>query len=502
MDNRFLNLIVAVDNEYGIGKNNTIPWYIPNDLKFFRKITDKSIIIMGRKTWDSIKNKPLKDRINVVLSNTLQTDGTFDVINDLKLFLSKKYEYPVYIIGGSYLYNEVLSNFSNLIKTIYITHINNNYNCDTFFSKEHFNHFITNNIIKTEDIEHGSILEKDNTITYTIKKYSICNNNSLYTYQDLVNICKTYDIPINEYCSLKIHEEYKYLNLLKKIINEDKIGRQTRNAKTYSIFGPQIDFDISKSFPLLTTKKMFWKGIVEELLFFIRGQTNSKILSDKKIKIWEPNTTKEFLQSRNLDYEEGYMGPMYGFVWRHYGADYGNGKDDFIGKGYDQLYNLIKDLTNDPHSRRLLLTTYQPDAVCKSVLAPCHGIVIQFYVDNGNLDCKMYQRSVDTVCGLPFNIASYALFTYMIAYVCGLKPRKLIMTFGDVHIYEQHINAVNEQLKREPYEFPTLKINKKFEGMFEGDIEGKLKFLEQLEMNDFELQNYNSHPLIKVDMVA
>lgn len=299
-------------------------------------------------------------------------------------------------------------------------------------------------------------------------------------------------------------DEDAYLYLLQKILEEDKIGRETRNAPTYSIFGPQLEFSLLSEndiiLPLLTTKRMFLRGIFEELIFFIKGDTNTKHLEERDINIWKGNTSREFLNSRELfDYPEGDMGPMYGFNWRHFGASYFNCTFNYEDKGYDQLAELLKNLINEPNSRRHLLTTYDPSKVSQSVLAPCHGIAIQFYVSDGFLDCKMLQRSSDAVLGLPFNIASYAMLTIFIAYVVNLTPRKLIITFGDTHIYKDHEEAAKIQICRTPYPFPKFKLKKEFTGT---TTQQRLKFLEELQFSDIEVIDYKYHPGIKAKMFA
>ena len=181
----------------------------------------------------------------------------------------------------------------------------------------------------------------------------------------------------------------------------------TRNAKTYSIFDNSITFDMKDGFPLLTTKRMFWKGIVEELLFFIRGDTNSKHLEDKGVRIWQGNTTQEFIDNIGLPYQEGDMGPMYGFMWRHFGADYTGCNTDYTNQGFDQLSKIVEEIKTNPHSRRILMSDFDPSRAHQGVLYPCHSLVLQFYVRDGKfLDVKMYQRSVDSFLGEPFNIAS------------------------------------------------------------------------------------------------
>ena len=252
---------------------------------------------------------------------------------------------------------------------------------------------------------------------------------------------------------------------------------------------------------LRLSKKMFFNGIVEELLFFLRGQTNSKILEEKGVNIWKDNTTKEFLQNRKLPYREGDMGPMYGYNWRHFGHPYSNSVEDYSNKGYDQLYHLIQSLKNDKHSRRHLLTTYDPSIISESVLAPCHGIVSQFYISSINgkeyLHCKMYQRSVDVALGYPFNIASYALLIHILCYITGYKPGKLIMTLGDTHIYESHIPMLQKQIERVPLQQPALNINSVYNKHL-----SPIENIERLCSNDFILDDYYSYSSIKMKMVV
>jgi dihydrofolate reductase/thymidylate synthase len=499
-----VSLIVACDENWGIGKNGKIPWHISEDLKFFSKITNDSRILMGKNTWESLplKHKPLKNRLNIVLTRTFDIDQSVkwndgvDVYftDDLDSIIQTKGK-PFFVIGGGNIYKQVLSNYGHLIDKIYLSRIKSNYDCDVYFPKEEFQEFLSNYQTVKETINFGNVFDKLNekNVPFEITKYSII---PLDFHREILESVGDYQI--NHINTNK--DEIDYLNLLKKILKEDKDGRSTRNGKTFSVFGPQLEFDLSNdTLPLLTTRKMFLRGIFEELIFFFRGETNSKLLEEKGVNIWKGNTSKEFLQSRNLNYPEGYMGPMYGFQWRHFGAEYNVSNQNKSQGGYDQLYALIQSLTTDPHSRRHLLTTYHPGAVEQSVLAPCHGIVVQFYVQNGNLDCKMYQRSCDTVLGEPFNITSYALMTHLIAWICGLKARKLMISLGDAHIYEQHVEGVKEQLNREPFPFPKLKIKKNLENE---TLEERIRFLEELKFEDLEVIGYQSHPAIQFKMIA
>ena len=233
---------------------------------------------------------------------------------------------------------------------------------------------------------------------------------------------------------------------------------------------------------------MFLRGIIEELLFFIRGDTNTKLLSDKKIRIWEGNTSKEFLSKSNLNYNEGEMGPMYGYQWRYFNKPYNcNTKE----KGIDQLSNLIEEIKSNPNSRRLLMTDFNPSQVNEGVLYPCHSLILQFYVEDKNLSVKMYQRSADLFLGLPFNIASTTLLLYIIAKLTDLNPKNVCITLGDCHIYEEHIEQVKTQLKRIPYELPTMNIPN-FKNL---DKVCKSRY------EDYKLENYNHHTGIKAQMI-
>lgn len=289
--------------------------------------------------------------------------------------------------------------------------------------------------------------------------------------------------------------ERQYINLLEDILeNGDK--RKGRNGVTYSLFCKHLKFDLRNGFPLITTKKMFIRGIIEELLFFLRGDTDTTILDEKKINIWKGNTNSDFLSQKGLPYAPGVMGPMYGYQWRHFGMKYEvDSKGVPIDKngGVDQLANVINLLKTDPTSRRILLTDYNPAQAEEGVLYPCHSIVIQFYVIDGFLDIFCYNRSQDTLLGVPFNIASTALLHMIVAKLSDLTPRYFNLSMGDAHIYDVHKDAVKEQISRVPYRPPKMKINKELK---------TLDDIKELKFEDFELVEYMSHPSIKAMMVA
>jgi thymidylate synthase len=286
-------------------------------------------------------------------------------------------------------------------------------------------------------------------------------------------------------------DEEGYINLLRKILEEGNEKSDRTGVGTLSLFGAQLRFNLENQFPLLTTKKMYTKGIIHELLWFLRGCTDSKLLEKEKVNIWKANTTREFLDNRGLtDYEVGDLGPMYGFQWRHFNAEYRGCSEDYSNQGVDQLTRIVNEIKSTPDSRRLLMTTFNPESLDRSCLMPCHGIAIQFYVNKGELSCHMYQRSVDYCCGLPYNIASYSLLTYMIAQVTGLKPKELIISMGDTHIYKSHIENARIQADRIPLQFPTLTLNPAKQG------------IEDFECSDFEIREYECHSALKYEMAV
>ncbi|KAF2763116.1 thymidylate synthase [Pseudovirgaria hyperparasitica] len=325
---------------------------------------------------------------------------------------------------------------------------------------------------------------------------------------DTVNIAAPERSNINQ---LK-HEEHQYLDLIRDILDTGEHRPDRTGTGTRSIFAPpQLKFSLSKPssdpsnptliLPLLTTKRVFLKAVVEELLWFVAGSTHSKTLAEKGIKIWDGNGSRAYLDSVGLGHrEEGDLGPVYGFQWRHFGADYTDAHADYAGQGVDQLADVIDKIKNKPYDRRIILTAWNPADLKKMALPPCH-MFAQFYVSypgtttatsdkpRGHLHCLLYQRSCDMGLGVPFNIASYALLTHMIAHVCDLTPGIFTHTMGDSHIYLDHVDALKVQLEREPRDFPTLHIRRDAGGSIDG-----------WEAEDFEVKDYNPHKTIKMTM--
>lgn len=487
-----IKCILAVDIANGIANDFGIPWKIKEDMKFFQEITTTckgkgayNAVIMGRKTYESI-GTPLKNRLNIVITsnpilnnnecvdiNNVIQFSTFELATQWLNLQTALYIESIFVIGGKQLYEMCFE--TGICEQIYITKIFGDYKTTLKININLDQYNLENesriNVVDNNDPERGAI--EIRFLTYTNKTVTIKNP-----------------------------EEMQYLKLLNDIITTGDL-RPTRNAKTYALFGKFLEFDLKKGFPLLTTKKMFLRGIFEELKFFLLGETDTKILESKGVNIWKGNTSREFLDANgHSNYEEGDMGPMYGFQFRHFGAEYKGCKHDYTGEGIDQFAEVINLLKTDRYSRRILMTTYNPAQSKEGVLYPCHGLTVQFAVEGGNeLVCAMDQRSMDCFLGAPFNIASYALLVHIICSIVNngiseenhLVPGRLVMFLGDTHVYEDHFGAVQEQLKNSPNRFPKLTIIKQIM-----DIED----IQNLEFNDIRLIGYNSHNSIKAQMIA
>ncbi len=439
-----VNLIISTDANYGIGSTKQLCdkgmlWKYKTDMINFRRLTTyteqmnkKNALIVGRITSELIGE--LTDRLMIVVSRT----GT-SIEQAIKQCNDDETIDKIFVVGGKMIYDLFLTRYVCMINTVYYTFVHRSFYTDIFIDKDK----IFNNDFSIES------------------EYTYTDNNDTLTYYVMKNNRHKYG-------------EYQYINVLECLLNKDRI--ENRNGKTYSDFGKELVFDLTNTFPLITTKKCFMRGIFEELKFFVSGCTNTKILEDKGINIWKLNT-----QDTN-----GEMGPMYGYQWRNYN-----------GEGKDQLTKVINDIKDSiktgVYSRRILMTSYNPLQAEQGVLYPCHGIVLQFYVQNGTLSCAMYQRSCDVLLGLPFNIASYSLLLLYISSVCKLRANKMHIYLADYHLYAVHEEQAKEQITRIPYTFPSLKINKEL---------NTIDDIVNMEYTDIDIIGYEHHNAIKALMVA
>lgn len=513
------NLIACVDLAGGIGKNGTIPWKCPEDLEYFKETTSGHVCIMGRKTWDSLPFK-LPGRVNIVISRghvvpkgDKDPDYTFTSLYHLLLFIEKNRRNTFkgkefFVIGGAQIYSIFLN--AGLVHKVYLNELSESYDCDVKFPRDKLKEFDPCFICSKPIGDNGSF--------------------SIFVY------------------TKKNESERKFLNLLGKVLMHGVERPDRTGVGTKAIFSPQLRFDLNDGFPILTSRPLPLRMIFEELMWILRGETDVKILEDKGIKIWTPNSTEEFLKKQNLPYEAGDIGPSYGWQMRKFGKEYNPinrkfeedlkagrvvtctspelmakvAKDNFES-GKDQLANVIHLLKTNPSSRRILISLWNPLQLKEMALPPCVWSY-QFFVsfassqkqvssaenvptgsktsDVGQqyLSCKIVQRSSDISLAGGWNIASGALLTHMLASVCGMGVGEIIWSPADTHIYMNQLEGVREQIKREPYPFPKLFITRpdtKAE-----DSSGLLKTLLDFKWDNIDLIGYKTHPRIKLAMNA
>ena len=292
-----------------------------------------------------------------------------------------------------------------------------------------------------------------------------------------------------------MYGELGYLNLVRQIIKSG-IKEVGRNGTTYTNVGAMLKFSLKDNkIPLLTTKKLAWRVCLKELLWFMNGDTNNKLLKDQNVKIWNGNGTREFLDSRGLqNLREDDLGPVYGHQWRYWNAPYNKEKGclgNYNGKGIDQLQNIIDEIIKSKETgescRRMIMSAWNPEQLDEMALPPCH-VLSQYHLIDNKLSCSLYQRSGDVGLGVPFNIASYSFLTHLLARHCDVETGEFVHFIGNAHIYDDHVEPLKIQLKNDPYEFPDLVINEKRDNIDDYKVE------------DFEVNNYRFHNVIKMNM--
>ncbi|KAF5955777.1 hypothetical protein HYC85_008633 [Camellia sinensis] len=571
---RTYQVVVAATHDMGIGKDVKLPWRLPSDLKFFSKITmttsdpeTKNAVVMGRKTWESIplEYRPLPGRLNVLLtrSGSLDIATAENVVicgsipSALELLARPPYCFSiekVFIIGGGQILREVLN--APGCDAIHMTEIESSIECDTSIPPVDVSVF---------QPWYSSSPQVENNIRYCFVTYvrvrksatELVSSSSRVNYNSSLDSTK-FNVENFTFLPRMIfekHDEFMYLRLVQDIISSGDQKDDGTGTGSLSKYGCQMQFNLRKCFPLLTTKAgfssyvwisnfyssmffwddtdvfvrqtLFWRGVVEELLWFISGSTNAKVIvaslnalesmfSRRRtfiygmlmhqettltgmrdvLTIWIESclspqinlmyTLQSVCFSIGLaDRDEGDLGPIYGFQWRHFGARsagfvsrYTNMHADYTGQGFDQLLDVIDKIRNKPDDRRILLSAWNPSDLKLMALPPCH-MFAQFYVAHGELSCQMYQWSADIGLRVPFNIASYALLTCIIAHVCG-----------DAHVYKTHIRPLQEQLYKLPKPFPILKVNPQ-----KTDIDSFVAA-------DFKLIGYDPHQKVEMEIVV
>jgi thymidylate synthase len=460
-------LIAAIDEHGGLSRHGQIPWSHTDigkhDLAYFKQTTTGHAVLMGWNTWVSI-GRLLPNRFNIIVTFKHRAEappmeeGKCAVYSDPDeaMTFARKWEVQTgkrcYVIGGEQLYVYYLNRYNFIEKRI--TLIPGVYNCD-------------------------KMLNVPGELTL-IDRVSVPGA--------IVNIMRPPP------------EEARYLELFRQVLVKGHVKADRTGTGTMSVFSPpELRFSLSNyTLPVITTKTVALKtGVIPELLWFMSGSTDTRKLEAKGCNIWKGNTSREFLDKRGLPYEEKDMGPGYGFQWRHSGAEYRGMEADYTDQGVDQLQSIVTLLKTDPDSRRMLMCSWVPPYLAHMALPPCH-ILYQVYTHvcpvtgQRHLSAKMYQRSADSFLGVPFNITSYALLTHIIAELTGCVAHELIMTFGDYHIYRNHVNQVHEQLNRPPRAFPKILFRPNMSELNISDVTEK----------DFTIMGYSPYGHITAPMAV
>ncbi len=501
MQKPVVELIAAVSRNAVIGLDGTLPWNIPEDLRRFRELTTGHCVIMGYNTWQSLPDgvRPLPGRINIVLSREAAMETYADNVHwvidsgkredairriptGLKHIIQQLHaENPTrkfFVIGGGEIYRTFLHWTASTLRPtrLHITYVDKVI-ADPHGSASYFN-ISSDYQINSYSVKHKSAAE-DCVFQYIT--YTLCDN-------ILENLNRS---------DMKSTDR-TYTDLVEDILASGHQRTDRTGTGTTSVFGRQLRFDLSGSIPLLTTKYVPWKAVIKELLWFLRGDTDASKLAADGVRIWDGNTSRAFLDGRGLGHlPEGDIGAGYGFQWRHFGGAYKTCKDSYDNTiGYDQVAAVLDQLRTDPFSRRIFMSAWNPAALKDMALPPCH-VSAQFYVEelpSGRrlLSCHMYQRSVDTFLGLPFNIMSYATLTHILATLTHMHPKELIISTGDTHIYSDHVEQVRTQCNRIPYSAPLLVVNPAIAE----------KRLEEITVDDFDVIGYFHHGVLKGKMAV
>jgi thymidylate synthase len=499
--------VIRYNDKLVIGRDGELLLKLRGDLAFFRRITTGAggggVVVMGKRTWDSLPpgRRPLPGRVNIVITSDrtihsnildlfrLKNDGPFFMSLETFrwLYILSRRCMNVFVIGGGQLYN-------------------------TFLNGDLGETFLPERLYFTEVVNYvfpKGESPKDNPDRYTFMNPPDCRYTPLYVSEPQYSKHHRYYYLCYRGGNVanRPTPDIQYRQLCRRVLTHGRSRDDRTGVGTISIFGDQVHYDISHTLPLLTTKTVPWRSVIGELLWFIRGDTDARILQRGGIKIWDGNTSRAFLDSRGLsDYPEGILGPGYGWQWRFFGGDYTPADadtnsmsqerlDELRGLSFDQLAYIENELRTNPTSRRIMMCYWNPPDFDKTALLPCH-YSCQFYVSHPShsehdprptLDCHFTMRSNDLFLGHPFNIASYAALTHILAMRLDMQPGKLVYTGGDVHVYQNHILQLEEQFSRAPRPSPFLRISP--------DV--KTKRWRDITVDDFDIIGYYPHSAIR-----
>ena len=500
-----ISIVVSFcSKSFGTGAGGKIPWNIPEERKNLADLTKGHVVVMGRRTFEDFGSRPLDGRFNVVVSGSAGLAGleqqNMAIVRPELLDMRSEIihgDERIFVVGGARLYEKYLG----VAERVYATVIEKEFDgLDTFFPVlAHDGVF--GRMYKIAEAGPRRWSETEGCFYRVVVYKKIESGGGLGGGGG----------------GLGLVGEQGFLDLAREILGQPAARPDRTGVGTLSVFARQLRFDVSDTVPVLTTRALGVKTIVRELLWFLRGSCDSKELEREGVRIWAGNTSREFLDQRGLaHYAEGETGPLYGWSLRRFGAAYKGSiaEGEEAGcwgkakrksehgqgvKGLDQLEELVAGLKADPFSRRHLMTTFNPGVVDQCVLAPCHGIAIQFYVEKVagqgeefQLSCHVYCRSSDTFLGLPFNIASYGILLHLVAKRCGWRPKELVISTGDTHIYANHVVQAWTQVNRLPLPMPKLIISEA----------AAKKDWSELSVDDFDFAGYLSHPMIRAEMAV
>jgi len=457
------HVLFCVDKVYGYAKDGRMPWRSTADLTLFKEKTcapERPMLLMGRKTYESMPESVFEGKRHacVLTRKARKPVGNVTFCTSVERAVFHCKDHTTFLIGGAGLIRECI--LSNLVDKIDLTVLKGDFNCDQHLG-DHFK-----SINSPIDELHSSFI---------VKPTREIEDGMVHHFEQ-----KT-----------RGGNEQQYLDLMKKCLSTSILKADRTGQGRHSLFGEHLTFDLRTGFPLLTSKKMFWKGIVEELLWFLRGDTDVKKLQSVGVHIWDGNSTREYMDSIGItNRDEGDIGPCYGWQWRHFGAEYKDAQTDYEGMGVDQIHYIYNCLSRDTSSSRAIMSAWNASDLAQMNLPPCH-VLYQFSVHGGALCCHMYQRSADIFLGLPFNMASSALLCHIMARMLKLPVGTLSISIGDAHIYNNHIEQCFEQLERKVHPSCTLEITR-----------ASLSFedLPHLKLSDFKLNNYKHEAAIKAEM--